>query len=288
MSRTTLAALAVFGCAVLAGTLASGPPPAGWRPAGILTADLHVHAYPGDGALTIRQLRREAARRGIDVMAIAGHNNRFALQIDALLGAADAGTIVLPGQELTAPDFHLVAAGTERLIDWRLSPAEAIRAIADDGGVAIAAHPARGYDNAFDSTALRLLDGTEVAHPLRIRSSTGAAELDAFFDRARQVNPAVAPIGSTDFHLAAPLGLCRTYLLVHERTARGALEAIRAGRTVAQDADGVLRGAPEHVAAVRVFADASSGRGTPSRRDRLAALVALAALGLASRPPGRR
>ena len=40
----------------------------------ILAGDFHVHAAPGDGLLTPSALRDEAARAGLDVIAITNHN----------------------------------------------------------------------------------------------------------------------------------------------------------------------------------------------------------------------
>jgi len=40
----------------------------------ILSADFHVHVFPGDGALAPWDLRREAARRRLDVIALTDHN----------------------------------------------------------------------------------------------------------------------------------------------------------------------------------------------------------------------
>lgn len=293
MSRDTLGALVTFAGAVLVGTVLDGRAPRPPRSGNVMTADLHVHAFPGDGALTVVQLEREAARRSIDVIALTGHNNRYALQLATLLRRNAPvpevpATIVLPGQELTAPRFHIAAIGTDRLVDWRLPAAAAIAAIQEQGGVAIAAHPRGRLQQGFDEEALRLLDGAEVAHPLRVRSPRGGAHLDAFFDRARAVNPTVAAVGSSDFHTTAPLGLCRTYLIVRERTPGGALEAIRAGRTVAAEPDGTLHGAPGHVATVQQFLETARPHAGPSVMEKGTALAALLALAFAARPSKQR
>ncbi|HVL66069.1 MAG TPA: CehA/McbA family metallohydrolase [Vicinamibacterales bacterium] len=288
MSRRARAALAVFGAAVFAGTLLDRAAP---RPAprpGLLVADLHVHPFPGDGALTVYQLQREALRRGIDVVAITGHNNRVGLRLAHAFGVQSDAVIVLEGQEVTAPGFHVIAAATDRPIDWRLSAADAIAAIHAAGGVAIAAHPLRRYHAAFDDEALRLLDGGEVAHPLRLSSAQGRRELEEFYDRARSLNPHLAAIGSSDFHMTAPLGLCRTYLLTDDRSAAGALEAIRRGRTVAADAAGRLYGRPEHVAAVAASLAARPGEPVTPLAERAAALLALLALAALTLPRARR
>ena len=96
-----------------------------------------------------------------------------------------------------------------------------------------------------------MVDGTEVAHPAK---PAEAHEFRNTFERARRLNPHVAPIGSSDIHITPSLGACRTFLFVKERTAAGVLEAIRAGRTVAADEEGILYGSPDLVAEVRTAA----------------------------------
>jgi hypothetical protein len=254
------------------------------RPRGILAADLHVHPFPGDGTLTIAQLHREAQRRGLDVIAVSGHNNRVALDLARAAGGLAGDVIVLESQELTAPEFHMIAVGVHEMIDWRLSVPEAVRAIHAQGGVAIAAHPAPLTWKPLDDASLRALDGVEVAHPMTATFPSSRGELDQFFERVRAVNPDVAPIGSTDFHATAPLGLCRTYLLTDDRSAAGAVEAIRRGRTVAADQEGHLFGAPEHVAVVEEHL-AGLGRPSVPLLHRLVALAALLSLAVVCAVP---
>ncbi|MBA3949253.1 MAG: CehA/McbA family metallohydrolase, partial [Acidobacteria bacterium] len=209
----------------------------------VIAADVHVHAFPGDGALPPWELAREAARRGLHAIVVSNHNQTFAARLG---GAALEGSrlpIVIPAQEITTPRFHLIAAGINRTIDWRLPELDIVRAVHAQGGVVIAAHPVDQSWKGSDAM-LAAIDAAEVAHPLTGMLETGRDELTAFFQRARAVNPGIAPIGSSDFHMVAPLGVCRTYVFAAHATRDGVLDAIRAGRTVAEDQDGVLYGDP--------------------------------------------
>src|SRR5215208_2113179 len=88
-----------------------------------------------------------------------------------------------------------------------------------------------------------MLDGAEAMHSDVHRLKAFRSDLEAFYARARRVNPDIAAIGSSDFHAMPPgIGRCRTYLFVRERTKPGVLEAIRSGRTLAVDGDGRLQG----------------------------------------------
>lgn len=205
----------------------------------ILAGDFHVHAAPGDGSLTPWALRDEAARQGLDVIAVTNHNQFLAANLVRSLAADADQPIVLQGEEVTNPDYHLIAVGIEHVIPSNLSVPDAVAAIHAAGGVAIAAHPTSAFPG-YDDAALAVVDGTEVAHPER--RDIYRRQYIEIFARARQLHPQVAPIGSSDVHNALALGRCRTFVFAHERSAQGVLEAIRAGRTVAVDERGRLFG----------------------------------------------
>lgn len=240
----------------------------------VLAADFHVHAFPGDGALPSWELAREASRRGLHAIVVSNHNQTLAPKI--LPGVFSGAVLLISAQEVTTPRFHLVAAGITRTVDWRKGELEIVRDIHAQGGVVIAAHPVGRYWRGGDAM-LAAIDAAEVAHPLTGMLDTARDELTSFFTRARVVNPGIAPIGSSDFHMVAPLGVCRTYVFAESVTVKGVLDAIRAGRTVAQDQAGVLYGAP----ALTLLLDQTRAAApqAPARRlPRLGAMLALLGL----------
>ena len=215
----------------------------------ILAADFHVHAFPGDGALPPWALRHEAARRGLDAFTITNHNRVSTGRLARWMAQQSGGPIVIVGQEVTARSFHVIAAGIEERVNWETSPADVVRAVHEQGGVAIAAHPVRRFWPAWNGEALGILDGYERAHPV-IDLEKERAELASFDGRVRALRPHIAAIGSSDFHWTGAIGWCRTYVVARERTATGIIEAVRAGRTVAADRRGRLYGDPALVSAV--------------------------------------
>ena len=250
--RTQAAAALLFVGAVAAGSLTDhgrgGAPPVAPT---VLAGDFHVHGMPGDGALPVWEIQREAVRRGLDVIAITNHNDNRSFRLARATGQLQPYPIVIPGQELTTGGFHMAAIGVRTIVDPYLPAHEAIARIHAQGGVAIAAHPVSRSWTENDSEALRTLDGSEMAHPLLLTDPELEGELFEFRHRAQRLNPDIAPIGSTDFHVGSPLGLFRTYLIVDEVSEAGVLEAIRRGRTVASGPGDRLVGAAEHIAAVR-------------------------------------
>jgi hypothetical protein len=272
------AALVLLGA--LAGTLAGAGlaprPPARHGAFLVLAADFHVHGFPGDGALPAWALRNEARRRSLDVIAFTNHNHRLGVVVGRWIARDTAVPLVLRAEEMTAPHYHIAAIGIEHTVPGTLRAIDAIAAVHAQGGVAIAAHPARLFWTGWDDAAKHALDGAEIAHPMTVGDPRSRAELIEFSRGARELNPRLAPIGSTDYHFRQPMGLCRTYVFAREYSEAGVLEAVRAGRTAAFDADGRAYGAPDLVAAAqRVRADIVHPARWRIVADRLSGLLAM-------------
>jgi predicted metal-dependent phosphoesterase TrpH len=249
LSSARALSVALAGAGLVAGTASDVLPdrPA-LRRAGyvVLEADLHVHSFLGDGVLWPWDLAFEARRRGLDVIAITNHNQVVAARIGRFFANQTATPLVLIGEEITAPDYHLIAVGIDEAVSGARALEGAIADIHSQGGAAIAAHPTRAFWPAYGAAALRELDGAEVAHPLTY--SRGPEELREFFARLRLVRRGAAAVGSSDYHAFASLGVCRTYVFARERSEAAVIEALRQGRTVAFDVEGVAHGDPELIA----------------------------------------
>ena len=221
----------------------------------VLAADFHVHSFPGDGVLAPWDLAVEARRRRLDAIVLTNHNAmyswRVAQWLPPLITSRPDGALLIPGEELTSVGFHLAIAGISSPVSWRQTAAAAAAQVHAQGGVAIAAHPGKRTWRFISDADLVALDGVEVEHPMVHLRAEKRQELVDFYERARAVHPAIAAIGSTDFHQIAPVGLGRTYLLVKAATETAILDAIRAGRTVACDGLGRAAGPPELVELVK-------------------------------------
>jgi hypothetical protein len=200
-------------------------------------------------------LQRQAARVGLDVIAITNHNQTLAGRLGRWSAQRSSGPMILTGEEITGRDFHLIAVGIEHPVNWDQPAAAAIADVHAQGGVAIAAHPMHGFAEGYDDAALAALDGLEAAHPDRF-AATLAPQFEEFYQRTLARNPEVAAIGSSDFHTTGPLGLCRSYLLVRERSQAAVVEAIRDGRTVGRCGEERMRGRPELVRLLEPHRDA--------------------------------
>ena len=281
MTAARVLGLLLIGGAVIAGTALDRVPVGGPARAGdqfVLAADFHVHAFVGDGGVPPWELGREARRRKLDVIVVSNHNQLLAARLATFgrrLYGPDQSALIIPAEELTTPGFHMIAAGITRTIDWRLPAAEAIAAIHEQGGVAIAAHPAGTFWPAYDEAARRLLDGSEVAHPAGRRDDAAKREMIEFYQRSAALNASLAPIGSSDFHFGGTLGQCRTFVFADELSAEGVLQAIRRGSTVASDGYGTLTGNPARVEIVRRLFYADPALVQPPWPSRIAAYVSV-------------
>jgi hypothetical protein len=243
----------------------------------VVAADLHVHAYPGDGALPPWELSHEAWRRRLDAVALTNHNQMLPVMLAAAVPVSQQA-LLIPGEEVTTPAYHMAAVGITQRVGWRSGVVDLASQVHAQGGAAIVAHPDHKVWRAFDSPAIRAIDGVEVAYPSMESRGADYRDYVVFHTLARAVKPRIAAIGSTDFHDLAPLGEYRTYLFVRDLSVAGIVEAIRDGRTVACDAHGVTYGDPDLVRHVTARCRADADWNPSGAADR--AGVACALLGL--------
>lgn len=224
-------------------------PPMRYRGYWVLIADLHVHTFPlSASTLAPWDVAMEAQRQGLHAIAITGHNETISGKVGRWFARRFGGPIVLAGEEVHGPQFHLIAAGIQSTISWRLTARQAIDEIHRQGGVAIAAHPTDAVPFLKDG-AIDLLDGAEILQPVAYAGEQYAAAIEDFYRRSH-----AAAIGSSDYHGLGPLGFCRTLVFAKEPTEQGLLEAIRAHRTVVFDRRRGVYGDPQFIPIVQTLA----------------------------------
>jgi hypothetical protein len=201
------------------------PAPDGYR---WLAGDLHAHTVHSDGALTVPALARLAVAQGLDFLAVTDHNT---VSHHPHL-AAEAGILLVPGQEVTTDRGHANALGDLGWIDFRTPAPDWLSTVEEQGGLLSVNHPL-----AADCAWL---------HPLPGRSHLAEVWHSGWWDRTwtaplawlRAFDPATVPVGGSDFHdpaQGAPPGTPTTWVLcpvAHpaEATAGLVLDGLRAGR----------------------------------------------------------
>jgi predicted metal-dependent phosphoesterase TrpH len=221
---------------------------AGYR---VLEGDFHMHTTYSDGTLSPLTLIRQAERRGLDVIGVTEHNTVLPGRIARAWAAWTGGPIVVVGEEVTTARYHLLALGIEETVLPVRSIEAVVAAIHAQGGVAIGAHPVKFFQPGLAPVRSQL-DGLEVMHPIAYASRSASwrwLDMLAYYEGT---TPHPAAVGSSDYHFASVLGLCRTLVFAREPAdAAAVVEAIRARRTVVLDRDGNAHGDPAMIEVLR-------------------------------------
>ncbi len=192
-----------------------------------LAGDLHAHTVYSDGTLGIDELAASAASRGLDFLAVTDHNS--VSHHPALPAAsARAGVILVPGQEVTTDRGHANAFGDIGWIDFRQPAGAWVTDTAARGGLLSINHPLAA-DCAWKQPLAVRPPLAEVWHWSWLARDWGGPL--AWW---RAWDPAVTPIGGSDFHSpeqGRPLGSPTTWVLCAEPTVDGVLAGLAAGHT---------------------------------------------------------
>lgn len=193
--------------------------------------DPHVHTeHSYDSSASVREVLLVAAARGLHGVAIADHDTcegaAQGLELAESLkaeGLLPPQFLVIPAQEVSSRHGHIVGLFTRQPIPRRLSAAETVAAIHEQGGLAVAAHPfaGRNVGKALGAGAWEIpFDALEEyclsVWPHRIRPAVLAAHDRATSDMAN--------LASSDAHNLYEVGVFYTAIRAEART----LEAVRA------------------------------------------------------------
>jgi predicted metal-dependent phosphoesterase TrpH len=242
-------ALLFVAVGVLAGTALDRAPArqasfrAGYR---VLEADFHAHTRFSDGFLSPFDLVLQAERRGLDVLAVTEHNITFPAFMARWFSRRVGGPTILIGEEVTTRRYHLHGVGLTQRLDASAPLAEVLAEIHRQGGIAIAAHPVERFQPAF-MAEIDHIDAAEVMHPLAYADRGNGwrwTEMRDFYERALASGHRLTAVGSSDYHVGSPLGVCRTLVFAEDDSAEAVVRALRDGRTVVHDLDGRAYGDP--------------------------------------------
>ena len=139
-----------------------------------MKADLHVHTmFSKDGRTTMEQLLQKAEEEGIGCIAVTDHNEFKAFDL-----LKDNGKIIIiPAEEVSSKDGHIVALGIDRVIPPRKSIDETIDLIHEAGGYAFAAHPYRWWSGLGEKNTLNHnFDGVEARNARSLKIDNRRSE----------------------------------------------------------------------------------------------------------------
>jgi predicted metal-dependent phosphoesterase TrpH len=184
---------------------------------GCVAIDTHVHTCESPDSLADpAQMVRAAAKSGLSGIAITDHNTMQG--VSAVQRAADrlirrgllpSTFLVIPGEEMSSSEGHIIGLFLTREIQSGLTAKETIDAIHAQGGIAIAAHPLLPHSLGklaktlpFDAVET-MNNAEELAFAVRPRSTRNRrANFYATVEKPR--------IGSSDAHDPQSLAACYT------------------------------------------------------------------------------
>jgi len=103
--------------------------------------DLHLHSqYSWDSSVPIEDYIKRAERHGFGAIAITDHNSIISHRIISSL-QVKTKVILIPGQEVTTADGHLLVYGWVDQLPANLSMKETVKLAKQQDGITIAAHP---------------------------------------------------------------------------------------------------------------------------------------------------
>jgi len=202
-----------------------------------LFIDLHCHSrFSADGVAEPEALIAEARAKGLHGFAITDHNtcacvdyflqhgfmNKEGLPVDGLL--------IIPGQEITTAEGHLLALGIT-LPDLKGIPAiEAVALIHQAGGLAIPPHPYDFFRAGIREPVLETLD-IDAVEVFNAATTLKRYNKHAFNYAQGRGLPMTA---ASDAHDHVALGTAYSILEADTFSLAGVLEAIRKGPALRQ------------------------------------------------------
>lgn len=192
-----------------------------------MKADLHVHStYSSDGRTTPQKIIESAADHGLGCVAITDHNS-----FKAFYDVKNNGRIIIvPGEEVSSSEGHIIALGIDKEIEPRKSVKETIDLIHAAGGLAFAAHPYRWWSGLGVKNVIDDFDGIEA---LNGRSTRGSNKKSLAL--AHRIGKPMS--AGSDSHTILSIGDGYVEIPDTCRTWQDVIEALRAKQAVPHSRD---------------------------------------------------
>jgi predicted metal-dependent phosphoesterase TrpH len=175
-------------------------------------ADLHIHTLASDGTSSVEEILAYAEEQTpLDVIAIADHE-RIDAAVAARAMALERGLRiqVVVGEEITTRGGHLLGLFLEERVPPLRSLRSTIRAIHEQGGLAIPAHPLAPYPLCAQGFVLRglLADPDPAVHPDALETFNPTAVGRLWHGRAVRFaeQHGLPQVGNSDAHVATQVG----------------------------------------------------------------------------------
>lgn len=223
------------------------PARAGGRGRAWYRGDAHLHTVHSDGRRLPEEVAAGARDAGLDFIVSTDHNTSASHGVWGPLAGDDL--LIIPGEEITTRNGHLVAAGLPngRWIDWRYRARDGLfdrflRDIRRGGGIAVAAHPFTPCLACNWKFGYAGLDAVEVWNgPWTPDDELAVAMWDGMLVQSAHGRAAWLPAtGNSDAHSEPQvIGLPHNVVLADDLTRDGVLAGLRAGRSWIAETAGI-------------------------------------------------
>jgi predicted metal-dependent phosphoesterase TrpH len=203
-----------------------------------LLIDLHCHSrFSADGVAEPEALVEEARAKGLNGFAITDHNTSACVEYFEQHGFLNQqgtpvnGLLIIPGQEITTAEGHLLALGVSLPDNLKGIPAaEAVKLIHEKGGLAIPPHPYDFFRAGIREPVLQTLD-IDALEVFNAATTFKRYNKHAFKYAQLRGLPMTS---ASDAHDHAALGTAYSILEAEEFSVAGVLQAIRKGPALRQ------------------------------------------------------
>jgi predicted metal-dependent phosphoesterase TrpH len=203
-----------------------------------LLIDLHCHSrFSADGVAEPEALVEEARAKGLNGFAITDHNTSACVDYFEKHGFLNKegtpvdGLLIIPGQEITTAEGHLLALGVSLPDNLKGMPAiEAVKLIHEKGGLAIPPHPYDFFRAGIREPVLETLD-IDALEVFNAATTFKRYNKHAFKYAQSRGLPMTA---ASDAHDHAALGTAYSIVEAEEFSVAGVLQAIRKGPALRQ------------------------------------------------------
>lgn len=200
--------------------------------------DLHCHSrYSYDSRAELKDMIASAKAAGLSGFALTDHDSSEGCEALEVLGWADPrgaavdGFLIIPGQEITTAQGHMLALGVKLPKMKGIDASEAVAIIHELGGLAVPPHP---YDAFRLGIRRKHLDHLPVD---ALEVFNAASTLRRYNRWAKQYAEArgLPMMAASDAHTADAIGTARTTFTLRELTVESVLRALRAGHGELQE-----------------------------------------------------
>ncbi|MDQ6693817.1 MAG: PHP domain-containing protein [Chloroflexota bacterium] len=198
-----------------AGSLKIDPSTANDPPLRIGKADLHMHTSLGDGLASVQQIFDFVENyTDLDIIAITDHDDiRGAMQALELAERRNYRFKVIPGNEITTRNGHLLALFVTREFPMLKSLDWSMQAVHEAGGMAIAPHPLSWLTTSIrEKQLLSVHAGAYPFHGIETFNPSYAGRVA--HTRVKELNRTVLHLpefGGSDAHALSMIGKGFTY-----------------------------------------------------------------------------